>query len=196
MLYTHFFVRFVLAIFCLFFLSYIHANEERSPRGYTLEDFFVSALDFSPDLKIAQENLNIRSARKKAADGLLLPQVNAGANVSDNRLYQLNQLRTFEGERYYLGLTQTLFDWQQFATRKRARLEEDQLEEEYFYQLAVLLGEVSGRYFGVLQIQDAIESNNSEIEALSNQLDQVESLYDRQLSQITDHTSFQLDLIG
>ena len=88
---------------------------------------------------------------KKAADALLLPQVNAGASVSDNRLYQLDQLRTFHGERYYLGLSQTLFDWQQFASRKRARFDEDRLEEEYYYQLATLLSEVSNRYFSVLE---------------------------------------------
>ena len=85
-----------------------------------------------------------------------------------------------------MSLTQTLFNWQQFSARKRAYLVEDQLEEEYYYQLAWILTDVADRYFKVLQSEDALGSTESEIEALSNQLDQIQSLYDRQLTQITD----------
>ena len=42
------------------------------------------------------------------------------------------------------------------------------------------------RYFTVLQAQDALDSIASELEAVQNQLDQIQSLYDRQLAQITD----------
>jgi outer membrane protein len=79
-----------------------------------------------------------------------------------------------------------LFNWQQFSARKRASLVENQLEEEYYYQLALILTDVADRYFNVLQAEDAIESVATEIEALTNQLDQTQSLYDRQLTQITD----------
>jgi len=154
--------------------------------GVTLEDFFNAAINFSPDLRIAEENLNISSARKRAANGQLLPQVSAGGSLSDNRLNQLNRSQTFDGQRYYLGLTQTLFNWQQFAARKQAHLEEDQSEEQYYYELASLLSDVANRYFDVLQAEDALDSIASEIEALINQVDQIQSLYDRQLTQITD----------
>ncbi|MDG2141186.1 MAG: TolC family protein [Gammaproteobacteria bacterium] len=154
--------------------------------GVTLEDFFNAAVNYSPDLRIAEENLNISSARKKAATGQLLPQINAGASLSDNRLNQLNTSQTFDGQRYYLGLTQTLFNWQQFAARKQAHLLEDQVEEEYYYQLAYLLGDVANKYFNVLQSKGALDSISSEIDALTTQVDQIQSLYDRQLAQITD----------
>ena len=42
------------------------------------------------------------------------------------------------------------------------------------------------RYFIVLQSEDALESIESEIDALTNQLDQIQNLFDRQLAQITD----------
>tara|TARA_E500000331_G_scaffold309761_1_gene316098 strand:- start:2946 stop:4190 length:1245 start_codon:yes stop_codon:yes gene_type:complete len=161
-----------------------------------LEDFLDAAIDFSPELQIASENLNISSARKRAANGQLLPQINAGVNLSDNRLDQLNRIQNFNGERYYLSLTQTLFNWQQFALRKQAHLREDQSEEEYYYQLALLLTEVSDRYFNVLSAKDALDSIESEIDALKNQLDQVESLYSRQLAQITDLYQIQASLAG
>ena len=89
-------------------------------------------------------------------------------------------------ERYFLSLSQTLFNWQQFSLQKQATLEEDQSEEEYFYQLSILLADVASRYFAVLQAEDALDSLTSEIDALNTQLNQVQSLYDRQLTQITD----------
>tara|TARA_B100001250_G_scaffold305501_1_gene267437 strand:- start:936 stop:2264 length:1329 start_codon:yes stop_codon:yes gene_type:complete len=172
----------LLAFASLFFLSPAFS----ATPGSTLEHFFSAAINFSPELRIAEENLNISSSRKKAANGQLLPQLSAGAALSDNRLNQLNRLQQFDGERYFLSLSQTLFNWQQFAARKQAYLREDQLEEEYFYQLAYLLTDVANRYFNVLQSEDALESIASEIEALTNQLNQVQGLYDRQLTQITD----------
>ncbi len=162
--------------------------------GVTLEEFFSSAIEFSPELQIASETLNISTARKKAANGQLLPQLNAGANVSDNDLQQLNRSQNFRGERYFLALSQTLFNWQQFALRKQAHLLEDQSEEEYYYQLAVLLTDVADRYFSVLQARDTLESIASEIEALRNQLDQVQNLFDRQLAQVTDLYQVQASL--
>ena len=178
-------IRFIsVASFGIMFQSSLAQNS--GIPGVTLEDFFNAAINFSPDLRIAEENLNISSARKRAANGQLLPQVSAGGSLSDNRLNQLNRSQTFDGRRYYLGLTQTLFNWQQFAARKQAHLEEDQSEEQYYYELASLLSDVANRYFGVLQAEDALDSIASEIDALINQVDQIQSLYDRQLTQITD----------
>ena len=162
--------------------------------GSSLEDFFSAAIEFSPTLQIASENLNISSARKKAANGQLLPQLSAGANVSDNNAVQFNRTQNFTGERYFFTLSQTLFSWQQFAARKQANLLEEGSEEEYYYQLAVLLTDVANRYFGVLQARDAFESVASEIDALSNQLEQVQSLFDRQLAQVTDLYQVQASL--
>ena len=113
----------------------------------TLEDFFTAAINYSPQLKIAEENLNISSARKRAANGLLFPQVNANASLSENRRNALNQLQTFDGERYSLQLTQVLFNWEAFASRKEARFREDQQEAVYFAELAFLLTDVSEKIF-------------------------------------------------
>ncbi len=164
-----------------------HTHSDAQPiLGSSLEDFFNAAINFSTELRISEENLKIGSARKKAASGQLLPQINAGASVSDNRLNQLNQFREFDGERYFLSLTQVLFNWQTFSERKRASIVEDQLEEEYYFQLATILTDVAERYFNVLQANNASDSIVSEIDALSNQLEQIQSLFDRQLAQITD----------
>ncbi|MCH7673167.1 MAG: TolC family protein, partial [Proteobacteria bacterium] len=154
--------------------------------GRTLEDFFTAAISYSPQLKIAEEELNISSARKRAAKGLLLPQLSANASRSDNKQQTPNQTLRFDGERYSLQLTQVLFNWEAFLARSQASLIEDQQEARYFAQLSWLLTDVAEKYFDALQADDAYESISSELDAISNQLNQIQSFYDLQLAQITD----------
>lgn len=164
----------------------IQAAESRLVEGQSLEDFLSAALANNPQLQIAEERLNISSARKRAATGQLLPQVNANANLTDNRRNFADRTQNFNGERYSLQLTQTLFNWQAFASRRRANAAVNQAESEYYHELATLMTEVAEKYFDVLQAQDALDSIASEQEAIQNQLEQVESLYARQMAQITD----------
>ena len=154
--------------------------------GETLEDFFSAALDYSPRLRIAAENLNIGSARLSAANGQLLPQVRANASLSDNTRNQSGQETQFDGNRYSVQLTQVLFNWQAFAARAQAVLREDKAQALYYDELARLLTDVAEKYFDALQARDALDSIASEYEAVNNQLQQIESLYARQLAQITD----------
>ncbi|MBL4581094.1 MAG: TolC family outer membrane protein [Gammaproteobacteria bacterium] len=168
------------------------------PVGTTLEDFFTAALDYSPRLKIAEESMKIGSARKRIANGRLLPQLNATANVSDNRRNVSGQsgLQTFDGKRYTLQLSQVLFHWQTFSQRSQAKLVEDQLEAEYYGELAFLFSDVAEKYFNVLQADDALESIGSELAAINNQLNQIQSMFDRQLAQITDLYQAQASVAG
>jgi outer membrane protein TolC len=85
-----------------------------------------------------------------------------------------------------LQLTQTLFNWEAFAARSRAYLREDIAEIEYYSELSSLLTDVAEKYLNALEAQDSLTSIASELEAVKNQLQQVEQLYARQLTQITD----------
>src|SRR5690554_6440451 len=167
-------------------LSPAPLHERHEGMGVTLEDFFVAALDYSPSLKIAEERMDIGKSRRRAATGQLLPQVSATANLSDNRQRQMDRLATYRGERYALQMRQVLFNWAAFKERSAAQLEEDQYEAEYFEQLATLLTDIAEKYFAVLHAQDALSFNRSELEAVELQLDQVQSMYDRQMIQVTD----------
>jgi outer membrane protein len=151
--------------------------------GETLEDFFTAAIKYSPRLQIAEENFNIGGFRERQARGQLLPQVNANASLTDNRRNSFNQfgnplLDEFDGERLSLTLSQALFNWQAWSARKRASLVENQLEAEYYYELAFLLTDVAERYLNVLRAEDALTSIASELEAITNQRDQIQTLYD------------------
>lgn len=159
--------------------------------GETLKDFFYAAIDFSPRLQIAKEGLNIVQAREEQARALLKPQVNANANLTDNTRNSFTTFGspvtdTFTGERLSISIQQILFNWQAFSARRRATQIVSQTEAEYFDELSILLADVANRYFLVLFAQDSITSLSSEIEAVTNQLNQIQSLFSLQLAQITD----------
>jgi outer membrane protein len=154
--------------------------------GYSLEDFFSAALNYSPKLNIAYERLKIEKARTSFANSKLLPQIRGNANISDNTRNTSTFRQNFDGNRYSLQLTQTLFNWEAFTARSRAYLREDIAEIEYYGELSFLLTSVAEKYFNALEAQDSLTSIASELEAVQNQLKQVEQLYARQLAQITD----------
>jgi outer membrane protein len=154
--------------------------------GSTLEDFYTAALDYSPQLRIAEESLNISQQRKKAATSQLLPQISANGSISDNKQEASGDITEYRGERYSVQLSQVLFNWQTFAARKQASILVDQTEAEYFSELAWLLTNVAEKYFNVLLAQDTVTSIRAEVEATTNQLQQVERLYSIQSVQITD----------
>jgi outer membrane protein len=157
-----------------------------SGTGRTLEDFFTAAMEYSPSLQIAEERLKIGSARVRAANGQLLPQVSASASISDNRQTTMGNLTTYRGERHALQLRQVLFDWGVFSRRGQAYAQENQYESEYYAQLAQLLTEVAEKYLDVLEAEDTLASSDSELNAVRTQLAQIERLYGLQMVQITD----------
>ena len=168
-----------------------HSGPSRLSVGQTLEDFFTAAIDFSPRLRIAAEELNIGRARDDQAQGQLQPQINANANLTSNTRNSFDFLGTpisedFDGERFSISVQQVLFNWQAFAARRRTAKIENQLEADYFYELSFLLTDVAERYLGVLLAQDSLTSIEAEIEAVTNQVNQIQSLFGLQLAQITD----------
>ena len=168
-----------------------HSGPSQLAVGQTLEDFFTAAIDFSPRLRIAAEELNIGRARDDQAQGQLQPQINANANLTSNTRNSFDFLGTpisedFDGERFSISVQQVLFNWQAFAARRRTAKIENQLEADYYYELSFLLTDVAERYLGVLLAQDSLTSIEAEIEAVTNQLNQIQSLFGLQLAQITD----------
>lgn len=181
-----------LGLLCSWITPAFSADETQGPttriivEGTTLEDFFTSAMDYSPQLRIAEERWKAGTARKNQATGRLLPQINANGSVSDNTQEMLDNTNKYRGERYSVQLTQVLFNWQAFSARGAAALQEDQAEADYFAELAWLLNDVAEKYFNVLQAEDAVTTIRAELDAVNNQLAQIESLYNLQQAQITD----------
>ena len=169
--------------------------------GETLEDFFTAAIDFSPQLRIAEEGLNVGKAREKQAQGQLQPQINANANLTDNTRNSFSQFgqpltEQFDGERFSVSLQQVLFIWQAFAARRRATQIENQLEAEYYFELSRLLTDVAQQYLSVLLAQDSLTSISAEVNAVTNQLNQIRTLFNLQLAQITDLRQAEASLVA
>ena len=169
--------------------------------GETLEDFFTAAIDYSPQLRIAEEGLNIGRAREKQAQGRLQPQVSASGNLTDNTRNSFSQFgqpitEQFDGERFSVSLQQVLFNWQAFAARRRATQIENQLEAEYYFELSRLLTDVADRYLTVLFAQDSLTSISAEVDAVTNQLSQIQTLFNLQLAQVTDLRQAEASLIA
>lgn len=155
--------------------------------GSTLEDFFTAAMEYSPVLKAAQARLEMGDARVDYANGQLLPQLNASANSSDNTRQESNQLQQdYRGRNISVQLSQVLFNWQAYAGRQQAYLQENQFEAEYYATLADVFTQVADEYLAVLQAEDALSSMDSELEAITNQVNQIQRMYDLQLAKITD----------
>jgi outer membrane protein len=162
-------------------------TQAAEPLGNTLEDFFTAVMNYSPALKAAEARWNMGDARIDYANGQLLPQVNASANTSDNTRQESNQLRQeYSGRNMSIQLSQVLFNWQAYAGRQQAYLQENQFEAEYYATLAEVFTQVADDYLAVLQTEDALASINSELEAITNQVNQIQRMFDLQLTKVTD----------
>ena len=66
---------FVLLIFHVTFFGQTQAQDIQNnlPSGQTLEDFFSSAINFNPRLKVVRGQLDVSSARLDVATGQMLP---------------------------------------------------------------------------------------------------------------------------
>lgn len=180
----------VKTLFTLLLVAVTGARADVAPgseAGRTLEDFFTASLDYSPRLRIAEQRMNIGEARRRAATGQLLPQASATTSVSDNRTDRTDvPVINHRGERYSVQLRQVLFDWQAYNRRQQALAVENQYEAEYYDELATLFAEVAEAYFNVLQAEDALASNTSELSAIQTQREQIERLYALRTVQVTD----------
>ncbi len=157
------------------------------PVGSTLKDFFTAAINYNPTLNAAEERMHASEARISYANGQLLPQVNANASkFRSNATLANGSTSDSTGRNYSVQLSQVLFNWQAFAGRQQAYLQNDQSEAEYYAQLSQLLTVVADNYLTTLLAEDTLSSVNAELEATTNQVNQIQQMYNLQLAKITD----------
>ena len=170
-----------------FLCGFASCTQAAEQVGTTLEDFFTAALEYSPALKSAQAKWDVGDARVDFANGQLLPQVSASATVSDNTRQATGEVeRDYRGRRYSVQLSQVLFNWQAFVARQQAYLQKDQYEAEYYLQLGQVLTTVADNYLLVLQAEDVLNSTRAELQAINNQVNQIQRMNDLQLAKVTD----------
>ncbi len=85
-----------------------------------------------------------------------------------------------------VNLTQTLFDWSQYATLRQADKRVARAETDYEAAKQDLLVRVATRYFDVLAAEDNLASAIAAREAISRQLEQAQRRFEVGLIAITD----------
>ncbi|HBM08390.1 channel protein TolC [Pseudomonas sp. Choline-3u-10] len=139
-----------------------------------------------PRIQIAHAQSEGGRWREREALGQLLPQLNASGAF--NRSLQDNEVTRdfYNGERYALTLSQTLYDPETWHNYRRFSDLALQRKAEYEVAQEEATIDLVERYFSSLAAEDELELVSAELRATERNLERVQSLYARQLALITD----------
>lgn len=161
-----------------------------------LLSIYQQALDADPELKSSEVKIKVGEAQKGQALGEMLPQVTATTNWSANKQTQAqrqsiisplqNVTSNYGGTRYVVSLSQTLIDLPKYWNWQRAKAIESQYTLENVQAQQTLIFNVVDKYFTVLEAEDELNFYKSEEETTGRQREQIQKLFDRQLTKITD----------
>lgn len=169
--------KLLLAALVISFLNTSYADD--------LITVYQQALEADPELKSSEVKIKVGEAQKGQALGQMLPQVTAVANWSTNNTTTVNT-KNYGGTRYVVSVSQTLLDLPKYWNWQRSKAVESQYTLENIQAQQTLLYNVVERYFDVLEAEDDLKFYKNEEETTAQQLEQIQKLFDRQLTKITD----------
>lgn len=146
---------------------------------------YLQALYADPNLKVAELQFGLSEAQRAQAGGALLPQISANINISYNDR-DIQQSGRNRGERYSVGLTQSLIDVAKIYNWKRYQSLTDKFNQDYVQAQQVLMHDVVERYFSVLAGQDSLKLVQQEISVTKRQLKQLRRQYEKRVVKVTD----------
>ncbi|OUS01205.1 hypothetical protein A9Q90_10110 [Gammaproteobacteria bacterium 54_18_T64] len=153
---------------------------------------YRAAVAGDPRLKLAASKLGIGRARQQQAVGNMLPQLRGSGSFSENRQdlekgnFSNGGSDSFSGEKYNLILTQSLFDMPKYYYwQSQKQLSSQYAAEQVDVAQQLMLDVVSG-YFAVLEARDELALVGHEIAATESLLRQVEGLFEKSLTRITE----------
>jgi outer membrane protein len=167
----------------------------------SLLDVYQRALQNDPAIREAEANYLATAEVKPQARSSLLPDLNLSAGLSHQFSEspggavvggvgaQSQAIKTeFDSDRdnWSVGLTQTIFNWAQFATLKQADKRVTRAETDFAVAKQDLVIRVSTRYFNVLAAEDNLASAVAAREAIARQLEQAQRRFEVGLIAITD----------
>jgi len=165
----------------------------------SLLDIYQRALENDPAIREAEYTYLSQAEAKPQARASLLPGLNLSANKRNNYTDSFGgsdlgggitvgsrTISDSDQQGWSIGLTQTLFNWAQYANLRAADKRVARAETDYEGAKQTLLVRVAERYFGVLSAEDNLASAESAREAISRQLEQAERRFEVGLIAITD----------
>lgn len=160
-----------------------------------LETLYGETIASYPSLAISSARVDAGNARARQALGSLLPQVSAASTLTRTR-HQGTTLSYYNGERYSLNVTQSLFNKEQFDNKKVYDSLAKQDSENYLALLDTVSVDLVQRYVDVLGAEDRLTQIEEEKKLVSRQLESLRSLYKRQLAVLTDVLDVEARLDG
>ncbi len=170
-----------------------------------LLQIYQHALQQDPSLREAEANRLATLESKPQALSALLPQLSAGGSYGYNQTdgvsvttlrggnlgTELIEVRSpFDSyattTRWNVDLRQTVFQWDQWVTLRRADKQVAQAEADYRAAEQDLMIRVATTYFDVLARQDTLDSAEADKEAIARQLEQANKRFEVGLIAITD----------
>jgi outer membrane protein len=164
-----------------------------------LMDVYRRALENDPAIREAEATFLANSEVKPQARAALLPGLTLGANTggrfSDTRGGALSpegfpigtrSIFDQDSDGWSIRLTQTIFDWSQYATLRQADKRVARAETDYESAKQQLLIRVATSYFEVLAAEDNLASAVAARESVSRQLEQSQRRFEVGLIAITD----------
>jgi outer membrane protein len=161
----------------------------------TLWEIYEQATRSDPAIREAEANMQAQMQAKPQARAALLPQINAQAGYDQTMVDgdQPNNLGTqvpikteTKSTQWGFGLSQTLFNTDEWRTLKRADKEVARATVDYQAAQQDLMLRVSVSYFDVLAAQDQLVSEQAAKDAIARQLEQAERRFEVGLIAITD----------
>ncbi|MDP2245926.1 TolC family outer membrane protein [Pseudomonas sp.] len=149
---------------------------------------YQEAADNNADLAAARADYQARREVVPQARSGLLPNLSAGANLSDSRTQIDSPANTVSrsGTVYQANLSQPLFRADRWFQLQAAEASSEQAALELSAIEQTLILQSAETYFAVLRAQDTLASTKAEEAAFKRQLDQANERFDVGLSDKTD----------
>lgn len=165
----------------------------------SLIDVYRRAVENDPAVREAEAIYLASAEAKPQARSVLFPSLTftaransqfsdsvGGAEFPDGTTVGDRTISDGESDGWNLSLTQTLFDWGNYAELRRADKIVARAETQYQAATQDLLVRVSDRYFDVLAAEDNLASAVTARESVSRQLEQSQRRFEVGLIAITD----------
>lgn len=170
---------YIVSLIMIFVIQYANAED--------LVSIYSKALQADPTLKSAQHKVALGEAQRGQAGGALLPQINASINLSLNERTPIDgNTDAYKGERYNVGLTQSVIDLPKYWDWERSKETVAQYEAENRDVEQTLILDVVERYFTALEARDDQYLIQQEKHSTEKQLQQLKKQYKKQIIKVTD----------
>ena len=165
----------------------------------SLVDIYNRALTNDPAIREAEATYLAQAEVKPQARASLLPSLQLQARRSNNHqdspggsdlgggiTVGSRTITDTDQQNWQIGLTQTIFNWSQYATLRSAEKRVARAETDFEAAKQSLMIRVSQRYFDVLGAEDNLASAAAQRESISRQLEQANRRFEVGLIAITD----------